>query len=431
MSFKNVDRLSNMPDEVISHILSLMPTKFAVRTSVLSKSWIHTWKFVTNLVFEDNRCYHEISCFTKFVDRVLECCKASEVKLFRLHCSWVPGSRVCKWIDAAVRLNVCELDVKVMNLVLPHSFFTCKTLTKLSLHSIDNSDVGLAEYNYPSYVNLQCLKTIDIDVYCKASVTALNLIRGCPILESLSLRIFDPDNEDYDFSIPTLKHLKLIIEKLVFGISKVVLNVPKLEDLCFGTHMSTVFVMEDLSSLVSVKLSGYDGYYPLWVEVLKGVSGAKSLTLDLHCHTPSDARMPNFPYMKHLEFNASFSWNGLDWALFHKILENSPELEQLCIIMNPRDHNDYRWIEPQSVPTCMLKNLRAMKFANFRGQKSYLRFLAYLLRNAEFLTMLTITCGRIPLKEEMLLSTELLKLPRLSRYCEIHFLGSLYSSITS
>ncbi|KAK4847193.1 hypothetical protein QYF36_026814 [Acer negundo] len=43
------DRLSNLPDPIIHHILFLTDTKYAVQTSVLSKMWRHMWKCVDRL----------------------------------------------------------------------------------------------------------------------------------------------------------------------------------------------------------------------------------------------------------------------------------------------------------------------------------------------------------------------------------------------
>ncbi|XP_076929763.1 putative F-box/FBD/LRR-repeat protein At3g49030 [Bidens hawaiensis] len=48
-----VDRLSILPEELQSHILSLMPTKFAVQSCILSKRWRYTWMGITNLDFDD------------------------------------------------------------------------------------------------------------------------------------------------------------------------------------------------------------------------------------------------------------------------------------------------------------------------------------------------------------------------------------------
>jgi hypothetical protein len=38
---------------LISHILSFLPTRDAVRTSVLSKKWLDNWTFITKLDFDD------------------------------------------------------------------------------------------------------------------------------------------------------------------------------------------------------------------------------------------------------------------------------------------------------------------------------------------------------------------------------------------
>ena len=40
----SIDRLSNLPEPLIHHILSFLDTKFAVQTSVLSRRWKSVWK---------------------------------------------------------------------------------------------------------------------------------------------------------------------------------------------------------------------------------------------------------------------------------------------------------------------------------------------------------------------------------------------------
>ncbi|KAF3956374.1 hypothetical protein CMV_018488 [Castanea mollissima] len=45
------ESLDNLPCEIVQYILSLLPTKDAARTSILSKSWKNRWMCIPNLVF--------------------------------------------------------------------------------------------------------------------------------------------------------------------------------------------------------------------------------------------------------------------------------------------------------------------------------------------------------------------------------------------
>jgi hypothetical protein len=64
------DRLSDLPDSVVLHILSFINTKEAVQTCILSKRWKNLWKFLTTLTFS-TRHFQTVRPFTKFVSHVL------------------------------------------------------------------------------------------------------------------------------------------------------------------------------------------------------------------------------------------------------------------------------------------------------------------------------------------------------------------------
>ncbi|CAI0467208.1 unnamed protein product [Linum tenue] len=48
------DRISSLPDEILSHILSFLPTKYTVGTSGLSRRWKNLWTSLYELDL-DNR----------------------------------------------------------------------------------------------------------------------------------------------------------------------------------------------------------------------------------------------------------------------------------------------------------------------------------------------------------------------------------------
>lgn len=420
---KNVDRLSNLPEEILSQILSLMPTNFAVRTSVLSKRWRYIWTLVTKLDVNDYHPTYGFSSFSTFVDRVLELCKTPQIKSLRLALFRLPVKKldVSKWLNEAVRLNVCELDVSVRLFEPPVSLFTCKTLTKLRLNvGFDYSDID------SSPVILPALKTLNITFPRKTFLKAFRLIRGCPVLESLYLVIrFRCDEEDYRFNIPTLKRLEITMNNCISSNNKVFLNLPNLEYLFVGGILRSLYVMEDLSSLVEATVSlstskeSFDG---LNAELLKGISGATSLSWSsLSVDVPLKLLLLKFSNLNRLELKGSFQSS---WLLVFQELESSSKLQHSCF----QEPEESCWIEPQLIPPWMLTNLRTMKIIRCKGRDCDIRFIKYMLRNSEVLKTLTITCESLHMKDEMRLCARLLTFPRASRYCRIHFAGKWLNS---
>ncbi|CAN1151962.1 Putative F-box/FBD/LRR-repeat protein At4g03220 [Linum perenne] len=69
-SVTTTDRLTNLPESIIHHILSFIDTKSSVQTSLLSRSWRSLWKQVP--VLDLNRSSSpDSSSFYNFVDNVL------------------------------------------------------------------------------------------------------------------------------------------------------------------------------------------------------------------------------------------------------------------------------------------------------------------------------------------------------------------------
>src|SRR4051812_2532604 len=68
--YEKEDRLSDLPDCVILHILSLLITEHAVRTCVLSTRWKHLWKRIPTLILHSSR-FSTVKKFASFVSNIL------------------------------------------------------------------------------------------------------------------------------------------------------------------------------------------------------------------------------------------------------------------------------------------------------------------------------------------------------------------------
>ncbi|KAL0700812.1 hypothetical protein Bca4012_056934 [Brassica carinata] len=53
VEFRSVDAISSLPDDVLTHILSFLPTKRAVFTSIRSKRWRNLFTMMSHLRFDD------------------------------------------------------------------------------------------------------------------------------------------------------------------------------------------------------------------------------------------------------------------------------------------------------------------------------------------------------------------------------------------
>ncbi|XP_058760947.1 F-box/LRR-repeat protein At4g14103-like isoform X2 [Vicia villosa] len=229
------DKISRLPDEILSHILSFLTTKKAVRTSLLSKRWTDLWQSCHIIDFTDIQvyCNRTNRRFNKLVESVLATAGSRNINTFLLEILYghphfaykVSFRNVVKWVNKIVlqnelknlclHLDVDEYDDEDNNEdehflpKLPNCIFTCKTLVSLDLRRFRVKGFSFSSdgFGFPS------LKTLHLDdIKFPRGRDFLLLLSGCPILEDLKLFQAQAQTQVPSDDIPifyNLTHLKL------------------------------------------------------------------------------------------------------------------------------------------------------------------------------------------------------------------------------
>ncbi|EFH46886.1 predicted protein [Arabidopsis lyrata subsp. lyrata] len=224
------DIISELPDELICHILSFLPTKEAASTSVLAKRWKPLLRYVPSLDFGNSLCFPPAKTyeekrtnarsFMRFVDGVLALQGNARINRFHFKGEDIIDEMwVLDWIQNVVKRHVSDIRLYVSSFwdgfdssfyPLPREIFVSQTLVTL----IINFEGGV-NISVEGAVSLPKLKTLHLH-YFKIEMSTFNkLLSGCHALEELMLLnlVWDKSSEPEpcfatSLSIPTLKRLE-------------------------------------------------------------------------------------------------------------------------------------------------------------------------------------------------------------------------------
>lgn len=362
------DRVSSLPDSIICHILSFLPTKDTVATSILSKRWNPLWLSVFTLDFSE----HTSAPICRRVRSVmLSRDNTLPIRSFRLKCCVVSydepnePNNVARLIIAAIQRQTETLELSMyfypLDMKLASKIFTCRTLTVLKLNNLTIVD------KIPQITNntISRLKTLHLD--CVHFMTRTLII-------------------DFIFSFPILEELRA---NDLFIIEEMLVNHP------FNlTYNNAVPIKADkikcLPNLVTAKL--YDTEpIPLFL-----LSSAVSLSIKMTwTHYVQVPIFYNLTQMELFSNLAGKSWPK-KWTWMLEMLQNSPKLQHLIIYEEIKnridDDDDDIWEDPKIVPECLSSKLKTCLFKNYRGKKCELQFADYVMRSSKVLTKMTIHC---------------------------------------
>ncbi|KAK4267946.1 hypothetical protein QN277_024664 [Acacia crassicarpa] len=372
------DKLSSLPDSLLLHILSFLPTKQAVATSFLSKRWRPLRHSLPTLIIHDAKFLGR-EVFIQFVDDVLISGDLKFLKNFGLNC-WsldLPNDKINIWIDALINSKVEHLEIWFpyrFNTKLPSGVFNCSTIRVLKFHGITFS--SLSSVNLPSLEVLHLNRVRLPDINCLAM-----LLSGCALLEMLVLTDLDVNNYGPTQEIGKLNHLVTAV-------------VPP-----------SLVPLEALSNVTFLSLQS------IW-----------SPGVTMHAIWSPDAdNIPTFYNLTHLECYVD------GWTRIVNCFRNFPKLQNLVIfkLFCRFPH------EPiPNVPTCLSSHLKEFTFGDFQLHEAYVAFMKFILNNAQVLCSVKITSG-YTLSSEVEIS-EMIKVisgyPRASENCKFLHDISLGSS---
>ncbi|KAI3864484.1 hypothetical protein MKX03_003305, partial [Papaver bracteatum] len=228
------DRISRLPEPIIHHILTLLPTKCAVSTTILSKGWNNLWISVPVLDFREwkspdtRETQSSTNSFMDFVDRVLSFRNMLEIKKFCLTCDggYFDDQRIKAWITTAIKCKVEELIVNrnaIENVdIIPVDLYTCESLTLLDIDLYVGQHLNLPQLI--SFPRLKILQLSEISVFRQPNIQ--QLFSNCPVLEELCLKYCLLNHLNIISS--TLKSLTFVSSLHIMSDIKIKIDAPNL-----------------------------------------------------------------------------------------------------------------------------------------------------------------------------------------------------------
>ncbi|GAU49714.1 hypothetical protein TSUD_407910 [Trifolium subterraneum] len=161
----NEDRLSDLPEFVILHIMSFLNTEYVVRTCILSKKWKDLWKRLHALIMHSNE-FRSLKIFNKFVSRVLSLRNSSiapESLDFR-HDGRIDRRLLKRIVNYVTSQNVQRLGLEVKCDIeqIRNSIFSCQTLTFLKLSTYPRGSFE-DKTLFPNSISLPGLTTLHLE----------------------------------------------------------------------------------------------------------------------------------------------------------------------------------------------------------------------------------------------------------------------------
>uniref|UniRef100_A0A803LPN4 F-box domain-containing protein n=1 Tax=Chenopodium quinoa TaxID=63459 RepID=A0A803LPN4_CHEQI len=356
------DLISDLPDAVLHLIFSLIPTKFVITASSISKRWRQVsadhLEYASNLDFVEEFSKHQSpNQFADNLSRILCINKSEKIDKFKLLFSprnEEHKSKAISWIRFATSRGVEEIDFDFCRHIyihflssahvnnkrevfeLPDFLFDSKTLITVKL---SRCILGLPE-EYAGFGSLQtlCLKEVNVTDSMLES-----LLCNCKLLEVLVLKECGSLTSIRILSATRLKRLTVYE---CYNASVLEISGPNILSLLISAGHLDACRVEDMVNLeelfIGTRGDEFGGVFYLFMKILSDLAHVRSLSL----------------YFGHLVLSTLAEEEDFIWE-FRK-----------------------PYIKPVD---CIFNNLRTVTLSNFRGTSSDIELAEYFLLRAPIL----------------------------------------------
>ncbi|CAJ2645187.1 unnamed protein product [Trifolium pratense] len=355
----NSDRLSNLPDHLLLHIMEFMPIKHSIQTCVLSKRWKDLWKSLTMLILHHLRDKKCVSHILSGRDDSLPLHKlryyhriSKNKKGKNLHLDL--ETKLLEVMKYGASHNMKHLTVRVdpgliKDLELPPSIFHCHSLTTLKLdfrHPVSHDYIKIL---FPKSLNLPALKSMYLAFLtfttsengCAEPFSACNMLNNlfifcCCLQDDAKALCISNSNVSLVVVGDTCDHTKGSYKKVVFC-------TPKLAFLSILGY--PVFVAPSVCNLPFLEEGNIDHGYSdrpfkesLMIDWLHLLAGVKKMNISFRTfcelHTfqkkyPTNIIVPCFVRLKSLEV----LWTS-DSQIFDEIIIGKVKEMVTCLLQN-------------------------------------------------------------------------------------------------
>ncbi|CAA7025383.1 unnamed protein product [Microthlaspi erraticum] len=418
-----MDIISQLSDDVLLRILSFVPTKDVVATSLLSKKWRSLWKLVPKLVYDNSNHIGENRIFSQFVYRSLLSNKAPVLDCFHFHLNLVSDCAsvdIGLWMEIAVTRHVRDLKFSIYSskdarsVSLPSSLYTSNTLETLRL-------CDFVLLNVPVNVYLPSLKSLRLELVDYLDDPTLpRLLSGCPNLEELVVGRHGLDKTmDATVLLPSLRRLTLSDKITTSGTGcRYVIDVPSLkylnitENVVYNSRQ-----IEDMPELVEAHV---DITHGVTQKFLRALTSARRLSLSLSLSEVIHPSGMVFNQLVHLDlYTVSEGW----WDLLTHMVQDSPKLQTLKLIdkHSSGEETPNGWKPPRSVPECLLCTLEAFVWNGYQGRQGDRDMATYVLQNAVCLKTASFSPKSTDVGDKYQMLKELASVPTASTSSQLLF----------